>query len=73
MNGLLSFVFYEFGMTGDTSLSSSDCAMYAKLCEKNFIAGLQDYECLVTPSLENIQCLMIGVSLSPVALRSLYN
>jgi hypothetical protein len=66
MNGLLSFVFYEHGIVDDTSLSSSDCAMYAKLCENNFIAGLQDYECLVTPSLENIQCLMIGVSFSPL-------
>lgn len=62
MNGLLSFVFAEYSINVDSSLSSSDCAMYAKLCEKNFIVGVQDYECLVTPSLENIQCLMIGVS-----------
>lgn len=65
MNGLLSFVFAEYSMDVDASLSGSDCAMYAKLCENNFIVGLQDYECLVTPSLENIQCLMIGVSSTP--------
>lgn len=62
MNGMLSFVFAEYSINVDASLSSSDCITYAKLCEENFIAGLQDYECLVTPSLENIQCLMIGVS-----------
>jgi len=62
MNGMLSFVFAEYSMNDDTTLSSSDCTAYAKLCEKNFIAGLQDYECLVKPSLENIQCLVIGVS-----------
>jgi hypothetical protein len=60
LNGLLSFVFSDHSITSYTSLSTSDCDKYAKLCENNFIAGLQDYECLVTPSLENIQCLMIG-------------
>lgn len=62
MNGLLAFVFAEYANAPDTTLSSSDCIKYAKLCEQNFIAGLQDYECLVIPTLENIQCLMIGVS-----------
>ncbi|KAF2014683.1 hypothetical protein BU24DRAFT_463450 [Aaosphaeria arxii CBS 175.79] len=60
MNGMLSFVFFEYSANPCPDISSSDCVTYGKLCEKNFIAGLQDYECLVTPKLENIQCLMIG-------------
>lgn len=63
MNGMLSFVFAEYCANPEPSLPVSDCAMYAKLCENNFITGLQNYECLVTPTLENIQCLMIGVTL----------
>lgn len=61
MNGFLSFIFAEYQANPDSSLPASDCATYAKLCEDNFITGLQDFDCLVTPTLENIQCLMIGV------------
>jgi len=62
MNGMMCFLFAEYIASPDASLPSAECAKYAKMCETNFIAGLQDYECLVTPTLENIQCLMIGVS-----------
>ena len=61
MNGLLFYVFGEYCMEGGTS--SSRYPTYAKLCEKNFVAGLQDYDCLVTPSLENIQSLLLGVGI----------
>ena len=61
MNGMLSFVFAEYSASPDSSLTASDCLKYAKLCESNFIKGVQDYECLVKPTLENVQCLMIGV------------
>lgn len=61
MNGLLSFVFAEYSASPDPTLSVEECSKYAKLCENNFIHGLQDYDCLVNPTLENIQCLMIGV------------
>lgn len=62
MNGMLSFVFAEYSTDPSPGLSATDCATFGKVCEKNFITGLQDYECLATPTLENIQCLMIGVS-----------
>lgn len=61
MNGILFYVFGEYCMDGgpDRALYPT----YAKLCEKNFVAGLQDYDCLVIPTLENIQSLLLGVSL----------
>ncbi|KAG4429451.1 hypothetical protein IFR05_015062 [Cadophora sp. M221] len=58
MNGLLFYVFGEYCMEGRPA--SSLYPTYAKLCEKNFVAGLQDYDCLVTPTLENIQSLLLG-------------
>ncbi|KAL5321049.1 hypothetical protein ACEPPN_011859 [Leptodophora sp. 'Broadleaf-Isolate-01'] len=58
MNGLLFYVFGEYCMEGGPA--SSRYPTYAKLCEKNFVAGLQDYDCLVTPTLENIQSLLLG-------------
>jgi hypothetical protein len=65
VNGLLFYLFDNYSNENDSDLSSSDCATYARLCEKNFCDGIQDYECLVTPTLENIQCLMMGVSELP--------
>jgi hypothetical protein len=62
MNGMLFYVFREYSKKNDKSFTSFDMAKWSKLCEKNFICALQDYECLVNPTLENIQCLMIGVS-----------
>ncbi|KAL2072672.1 hypothetical protein VTL71DRAFT_12015 [Oculimacula yallundae] len=58
MNGLLFYVFGEYGMEG--GVPNTSYLTYAKMCEKNFVAGLQDYDCLVTPSLENIQSLLLG-------------
>lgn len=59
MNGLLFYVFGQYCMEGgDVNTLYVTCA---KLCERNFVAGLQDYDCLVTPSLENIQSLLLGV------------
>ncbi|KAE9381116.1 hypothetical protein N431DRAFT_1642 [Stipitochalara longipes BDJ] len=60
VNGLLFYLFDAYSQENDSELSSSDCIAYAKLCEKNFCNGIQDYECLVTPTLANIQCLMMG-------------
>ncbi|KAK0119300.1 hypothetical protein ONS95_008147 [Cadophora gregata] len=58
MNGLLFYVFAEYCM--EDGPSNTLYPTYAKLCEKNFVAGLQDYGCLVTPTLENIQSLLLG-------------
>ncbi|KAH7364088.1 fungal-specific transcription factor domain-containing protein [Rhexocercosporidium sp. MPI-PUGE-AT-0058] len=58
MNGLLFYVFGEYCM--EDGPASSLYPTYAKLCEKNFVAGLQHYDCLVTPTLENIQSLLLG-------------
>ena len=66
VNGLLFYLFDSYSQESNSDLSTSDYATYSKLCEKNFCDGVQDYECLVTPTLENIQCLMMGVSLSPI-------
>lgn len=68
MNGLLFYVFGEYCMEGGPA--SSRYPTYAKLCEKNFVAGLQDYDCLVTPTLENIQSLLLGVRFFPQASNS---
>ena len=62
LNGLLFYLLDTYSQENSPDLSSSECAAYAKLCEKNFCDGIQEYECLVTPTLENIQCLMMGVS-----------
>ncbi len=61
MNGVLFYVFAEYCRDGGPE--SSMYPTYAKLCEENFVAGLQDYDCLVTPTLENIQSLLLGVSI----------
>lgn len=68
MNGMLFYVFREHCKKSDENLAHFDMPKWSKLCEKNFVSGLQDYECLVNPTLENIQCLMIGVILSPISL-----
>ncbi|PMD39479.1 hypothetical protein L207DRAFT_529455 [Hyaloscypha variabilis F] len=60
VNGLLFYLFDSYSQENNSDLSTSDYATYSKLCEKNFCDGVQDYECLVTPTLENIQCLMMG-------------
>lgn len=61
LNGLLFYVFAEYCQDADAI--ASNYPIYMQLCEKNFVTGLQDYECLVTPTLENIQALLLGVSL----------
>jgi Fungal specific transcription factor domain len=70
VNGLLFYLLDAYSKENDSDLSSSDSATYSELCEKNFCDGIQDYECLVTPSLENIQCLMMGVSHHPPLLTT---
>ncbi|KAH8762821.1 fungal-specific transcription factor domain-containing protein [Hyaloscypha finlandica] len=60
LNGLLFYLLDTYSQENSPDLSSSECAAYAKICEKNFCDGIQEYECLVTPTLENIQCLMMG-------------
>jgi hypothetical protein len=62
LNGLLFYLLDAYSQENSPDLSSSECAAYAKLCEKNFCDGILEYECLVTPTLENIQCLMMGGS-----------
>jgi hypothetical protein len=69
MNGMLFYVFREYSKKSDENFAPFDMPKWSKLCEKNFVSGLQDYECLVNPTLENIQCLMIGVILPPYLLR----
>lgn len=70
MNGLLFYLLDAYSKEDHDDLSSSDCETYAKLCEKNFCDGVQDYETLVTPTLENIQCLMMGVSMPLINTKS---
>jgi hypothetical protein len=63
MNGLLMFLLFEYSMDGeDPTTPVSDCKEVLKLCERNFLNAMLTYEAMVTPSLENIQCLMIAVS-----------
>jgi hypothetical protein len=63
MNGLLMFVLFEYSMDdSDPTTPASDCGEVSKFCERNFANAMLTYESMVTPSFENIQCLMIAVS-----------
>lgn len=62
MHGLLYFIIRDYIHIGDTSLTHSDCALYADMCEKSFVSGLKTYDMLVSPTLEKVQALLIGVS-----------
>ncbi|PGH36814.1 hypothetical protein GX50_00271 [[Emmonsia] crescens] len=61
MHGLLYFIIRDYIHIGDTSLTHSDCALYADMCEKSFVSGLKTYDMLVSPTLEKVQALLIGV------------
>ncbi|KAL2359088.1 hypothetical protein RJZ56_008078 [Blastomyces dermatitidis] len=61
MHGLLYFIIRDYMHGGDSSLSQSDCTLYADICEKSFVQGLKSYEMFVGPTLEKVQALLIGV------------
>jgi hypothetical protein len=49
----------------DGGISSEDAPEYRAsrdLCEKNFYSGLQSFDALTIPTLENVQSLLLGVS-----------
>lgn len=62
MHGLLYFTMRDYKIEDDGSLSQWDLSTYTELCERNFYQGLETYESLVIPTLENIQSLFIAVS-----------
>ncbi|QSS49462.1 C6 transcription factor [Histoplasma capsulatum var. duboisii H88] len=61
LHGLLYFIIRDYIHIGDTSLPQPDCAIYADMCEKNFVQGLKSYDIFVSPTLEKVQALLIGV------------
>ncbi|OAX81844.1 hypothetical protein ACJ72_03809 [Emergomyces africanus] len=61
MHGLLYFIIRDYIHIRDTSLSHSDCTLYADMCEKRFLLGLKSYDMFVSPTLEKVQALLIGV------------
>ncbi len=61
LNGLLYHLIEEYMNENDEALASFDSKLYADMCERNFCAGIQQYEGLVVPSLEHIQALILGV------------
>jgi hypothetical protein len=69
MNGLLMYVLLEYAMDDeDPSTPASDCMEISKFCGRNFGYAMLTYESMVTPSLENIVCLMIAVSQRQLAM-----
>ena len=61
MNGFLYFVLREYASTTDPRLSSWDLRQNMELCESNFFRYVEMYETMVTPTLENLQCLLLAV------------
>lgn len=53
--GALMYLLEEYLATNDPEFPPAYCREYIKLCETKFCAGLQTYECLTTPTLENIR------------------
>ena len=62
VNGGLSFLFAEVGMQKG---SDSDAQEYFKLCRENFLYGLSRFNILTAPTVENLQALLLGVSIHP--------
>jgi hypothetical protein len=64
LNGILMYMIEEIeGNTTDPDEIAKHKS-YGKLCENNFYTGLQQYDTLVTPTLHNVQVLLLGVSLT---------
>ncbi|PGH00571.1 hypothetical protein AJ79_08174 [Helicocarpus griseus UAMH5409] len=61
MHGLLYFIIRDYLHSGDTSLAHSDCTLYADMCERSFVSSLKTYDMFVSPTLQKVQALLIGV------------
>jgi hypothetical protein len=67
MNGILMFVLLEYSLEDDDPTTPAvECKEISTLCERNFGYAMLTYEAMVTPTLENIQCLMIAVGQEPL-------
>ncbi|CAG8982799.1 hypothetical protein HYALB_00001080 [Hymenoscyphus albidus] len=55
MCGMLMYLLEEYLAADDPEFPPADCQQYIKLCQTKFCAGLQTYECMTTPTLENIR------------------
>ncbi|KAF2452502.1 C6 transcription factor [Lineolata rhizophorae] len=62
MHALLYYIMRDYAEEDYSDLSEFDLATYKDICEKNLYKGLETYETLVTPTLENIQSLLLGAS-----------
>lgn len=66
--GLLFYVIRDYMSQQDPVLDGYDGQAYVDMCEARFCAGLERFETLTVPVLQNIQALMIGVRLACLAL-----
>lgn len=61
VNAGLSRLIAEYGTAASLD-DASEYKKYSSLCRSNFEGGLQNFQLLATPSLENCQALVFGVS-----------
>ena len=58
-NGLLSLLVRSAG--SDPPFADQEGENYGRLCEKNFLAGVQTYEVMVSPSRDHVFALYLAV------------
>ncbi|KAI9375133.1 fungal-specific transcription factor domain-containing protein [Aspergillus egyptiacus] len=61
LHGLLYFVIRDYMHEGDPDLARFDLASSKAFCERNFLAGLNNYQMVMDPTLQKVQALLIGV------------
>lgn len=62
VNAGLSRLFVELGSSAAPDVATK-YEKYASICRSNFERSLQDFQLLATPSLDNCQALVFGVSI----------
>ena len=64
MHGLLMYLLRECLLDSNIQLAQKyDCESYTKQCEDNSRSGMQTYEIMVVPPIDNTEALLIGVCL----------
>lgn len=60
LNGIMFFILMEYKTMEHPVISQLDLDAYMELCEANLHKGLETYDLLVEPSLDNVRALLLG-------------
>ena len=64
MHGILYFLMKEYLTSKDDFCNEVDLKAHLNSCKQSFEAGIEGYDVLTVPSMENIIALTMGVSIS---------